>query len=296
MYDKYVQARMKITTSVSVLTILILLAGAAVPLQATSILYNNMPNPIPPNSPSLGYQSNQTAEFGDLIQLSGGAANLTSAVLLMSDWAKASDYPAIGPDPWAWPLTLTLYNVDNSSGTPQPGSVITTLTDTFTIPWRPEDDPVNCPKGGYQGFDGNCYSGLNFQVTFNLPAVAVPGQFIFGLAFNTETYGANPVGAPGPYISLNYSLNNTAPPQVGSRPLPDTAYWNTTTAGNYADGGAGGTGTFRQDTAWTPYSGAAEFLGTSIVTPTPEPSTIGLVCGGGIVIGWMFRRKAPRKT
>jgi hypothetical protein len=282
---------MKITSSVSVLTILVLLAGAAAPLQATSILYNNLPNPIPPGSPSLGFQSSHTAEFGGLIQLSGGAASLTSAVLLMEDYALASNYPAIGPDPWVWPLTLNLYNIDNSSGTPEPGSVITTVTQSFVIPWQPEDDPVNCPTGGYQGFDGNCYSGLNFQVTFNLPAVAVPGQFIFGLAFNTETYGANPVGVPGPYISLNYAFNTTAPPQVGSQPLPDTAYWNTNVASNYTDGGAGGVGTFRQDTAWTPDSGAAEFLGTSLVTPTPEPGTFGLMGLGGIVIASMLARR-----
>jgi hypothetical protein len=239
----------------------------------------------------LGFQSSHTAEFGGLIQLSGGAANLTSAVLLMEDYALASNYPAIGPDPWVWPLTLNLYNIDNSSGTPEPGSVITTVTQSFVIPWQPEDDPVNCPTGGYQGFDGNCYSGLNFQVTFNLPTVAVPGQFIFGLAFNTETYGANPVGVTGPYISLNYAFNTTAPPQVGSQPLPDTAYWNTNVASNYTDGGAGGVGTFRQDTAWTPDSGAAEFLGTSLVTPTPEPGTFGLMGLGGIVIASILARR-----
>src|SRR5258706_15315416 len=75
---------MKTTTRAGVLTISILLAWAAVPLQATSILYNNLPNPIPPNpfppnSPSLGYQSNHTAEFGDLIQLVSGPATLASA-------------------------------------------------------------------------------------------------------------------------------------------------------------------------------------------------------------------------
>ena len=163
---------MKITISVSVLTIS-MLAGAAVPLQATSILYNNLPNPIPPNSPSLGYQANQTAEFGDLIQLVSGPATLTSATLLMSDWAVGSDFPGIYPDPWAWPLTLTLYNIDNSSGTPQPGSVITTVTQSFTIPWRPENDLTNCPKGGYQGFDGGVTAGS----TSRLPSTCLPSQF-----------------------------------------------------------------------------------------------------------------------
>ena len=97
---------------------------------------------------------------------------------------------------------------------------------------------------------------------------------------------------------MNYSLNDASPPQVGSRPLPDTAYWNTNTATNYTDGGLGGTGTFRRDTGWTPYSGAAEFIGSPIAPPVgiPEPSTISLLCCGGIVIGGVFARKCRQKT
>jgi hypothetical protein len=89
-------------------------------------------------------------------------------------------------------------------------------------------------------------------VTFNLGGVTVPDQLIYGIAFNTETYGASPIGPPsGPWDSLNFGF--VGAPTVGSNPLPDTAYWNTTTAGNYADSGAGGTGTFRQDTGWAAY-------------------------------------------
>jgi hypothetical protein len=65
---------------------------------------------------------------------------------------------------------------------------------------------------------------------------------------------------------LNFALVTTGP-SIGTQPLPDTAYWNTSTAGNYSDGGAGGVGTFRQDTNWTPFSGAIEF------DVAPEPCT-----------------------
>lgn len=292
--------------TLSVTTLVIasaLLALAARPLLADSILYNNLPNPMPPGSPSLGFQATQTAQFGDLIHLISNGANLSSGVILMTDWAKFADWqtcPAVTgllceDEGFHWPLTLNLYNVDSSSGKPEPGALITTVTQSVFIPWRPADDPIDCNnKAQYLGFDGQCYNGFNFTVSFDLAGVTVPSQFIFGIAYNTQTWGANPAGSDGPYDSLNTGLNDHAPPTTGSRPLPDTAYWNTSTAGNYADGGAGGVGIFRQDTAWTPYSQGAEFIGTP--SATPEPGTIGLLCGGGIVIAWLRRRKLRQKS
>src|SRR6185295_10351116 len=98
---------------------------------------------------------------------------------------------------------------------------------------------------------------------------------IYGVAFNTETWGYNPIGTPGPYVSLNFGLADQ-PPSVGSNPFPDTAYWNTQTASNYADNGAGGVGIFRRDTAWTPFSGAVSFE-TQGVTEVPTLSPLALV-------------------
>jgi hypothetical protein len=65
-------------------------------------------------------------------------------------------------------------------------------------------------------------------------------------------------------------------PSVGSNPFPDTAYWNTQTAANYADGGAGGVGIFRRDTNWTPFSGAVSFETLDLVE-VPALSPYGLV-------------------
>jgi len=42
-------------------------------------------------------------------------------------------------------------------------------------------------------------------------------------------------------------LAETPTPSIGSYPLPTSAYWNTSTPGNYCDSGAGGSGTFRLD-------------------------------------------------
>jgi hypothetical protein len=256
--------------------------AASAPL-AAEVIYTSIPAPLPPNVPSLGYQATQTSEFGDLIQFGGTLRVLQRVTLVMSDWALASDWPSFpgssGPT-WNHPITLNVYAVDNSGPNPAPGALIATQTQTFAIPWRPPADPT-CPGGtAWRASDGNCYSGLAFTVTFDFSAgnVVVPEQIIYGVAFNTQTWGYAPIGTPGPYVSLNFGLA-TSPPTIGSNPFPDTAYWNTQTAANYADGGAGGVGTFRRDTAWTPFSGAVTFESKSL-TEVPALSPLGLLMLG----------------
>ncbi len=254
------------------------LLAACFPLAAgATTLYDSIPGPLPPNVVSLGYQATQTSEFGDLIEFAGTLQVLKHVTLVMSDWALASDYPTFpgstGPT-WSHPLTLNLYNVDNSGANPVPGTLIATRTQMVAIPWRPPADPT-CPGGtGWRASDGNCYSGLAFTVTFDFTGTSVPSQVIYGLAFNTQTWGYSPIGTPGPYVSLNFGLSDQ-PPTVGSNPFPDTAYWNTQTGGYYADGGAGGVRIFRRDTNWTPYSGAISFE-SQAVTEVPTLSPLAL--------------------
>jgi hypothetical protein len=257
---------MAIKTSLSRIAVIATLYAALLTLPATAgTIYDSIPSTLPPNVPSLGYQATGTSEFGNLIDFGGTGGELSDVTVLMSDWALASTYGSLSPT-WDYPLTLNLYNVDNSGGTPEPGSLIASVTQTFVIPWRPEAD-VTCSGGtAWRASDGNCYNGLAFTVTFDLTGTTVPDQIIYGLAFNTTTWGYNPTGQPGPYESLNFGLATVAP-TTGSNPLPGTAYWNTAVAGNYADKGAGGVGRFRSDTKWTPYSGAVSF------DVVPEPAT-----------------------
>jgi HYR domain len=259
------------------------LASPPPPSGATTI-YDSIPVPLPPNVPSLGFQANQTSEFGDLIQFVGSAGpastparKLTQVTVVMSDHALASDYfpgfPTSTASTWNWDIRLNLYNVvTDVNMNPAPGALIDRRTPTFVIPWRPEADPAcgSDPRGPWKAGDGICYSGLAFLIIFDFTGVIVPDQIIYGVTFNTLDHGYMPTHSmvAEPYISLNLGLAQV-PPSVGSNPFPDTAYWNTTTAGNYADNGAGGTGTFRRDTNWTPFSASAKFDATACTITCP---------------------------
>jgi hypothetical protein len=239
---------------------LLLPTGAAWALAEVSI-YNSIPTPLPPNVTSLGYQATQTLEFGDYIQFAGSGRALTSVTVTMSDWALHSDYPAMPAAGFYHPITLNIYNAVMSGGIPSVGSLIATKTQAFLIPWRPEADPT-CPGGtAWRADNGQCYNGLAFNITFDLTSlnIMLPEAVIYGIAYNTNTWGYAPLGVPGPYESLNVGLNTTSGPSVGTDGEPDAVFWNTMTAGWYTDGGAGGVGIFRRDTNWSGFVPAVRF-------------------------------------
>jgi uncharacterized repeat protein (TIGR01451 family) len=250
------------------LTFLVMLACSGVAMAAAPvIIYNNIPTPLPPNVASEGFQSDHTSEFGELIQFAGTDRALQTVNVVMSDFALASDYTgansancpvfsACTAAGWMHPISLNLYNVDNSGATPVPGTLIGTRTQTFAIPWRPEADPTCADPSRWRASDGNCYSGLAFAIAFDFSGMGItlPNQIIYGVAYNTETFGSTPLVVSGPYISLNLGLNTSTgpaplgPPSVGSNPgNPDVAYQNQNSGG------------FNPMTGFAPFSVAASF-------------------------------------
>jgi hypothetical protein len=189
------------------------------------------------------------------------------------------------------PITFNIYLDDASARAHAP---VKSVTVNQLIQWRPEAD-ATCPDTGYgAGFawrdmGGTCYNGYAFTITFDLTALNynLPDQFIYGVAYNTNTWGYNPLGVPGPYESLNVGLNQTSAPSVGFDVDADSVYWNTVHAAWYTDGGANGSGIFRADSNWAPYVPAVKFTATWPVAANAN------ACKNG---GWQSLARANATT
>jgi len=266
-----------------------LLAAALFSGNALAVpIYSNLPATLPPSLPSLGYQATSTTEFGDHIQFAAGPRKLDSVTITMVDWAMASTYGSSAPG-YQHNLTFNIYNYVNDTVA---GPLIATTTQSAFIPWRPEADTTGtCLSGTWLASNGNCYNGSAFNVVFDFSGqnVIMPNGIVFGLSYNTQSYGSTPIGQPGPYNSLNYGLVATAP-SVGTDVNPDSVFWNTSYPGFLTTGTPG---TFGADTGWTGYAPAARFDAVTV----PEPSSLGLF-GIGLAglagLGATRRRKQAR--
>jgi hypothetical protein len=234
----------------------VVFAASSVYAQGTPV-FDNLPEVLPGNVSSWGFQCCSTREFGDEIRLEAGTPRRAgSATVLMSSWSLHSSYPAMPEAGYSHPITLNIYSSAAAALAHAPAQ---SITQTFTIPWRPEADPA-CGTG-WKAADGGCFNGLAFELTFDLRSLNydLPSQFIYGVEYNTNTFGYHPLAAPGPYESLNVGFSNVAIPPVGEDVNADVLYMNTTFAGFYTDQGAGGLGTFRADTGWTGFPIGVKF-------------------------------------
>jgi len=241
-------------------------------------IYDNIPNPLPGNLPSVGFEANQANQFGDRVQFAGTSRTLTTVVQGMSSWGcqkghwNTANCVTTPGATFLHPIKLNIYNVAAGN---QVGSLIASVTQTFAIPFRPSAS-INCvgTDAGkwYQASSATCFNGYATTITFNLTGlgIVVPNQVIFGIEYNTTHYGNPAIGESAPcytslggcgYDSLNV-LTTADPPTVGVNPAPSDAYFSTLTAANYCDGGAGGVGTFRLDagpTCWTGFKPTIRF-------------------------------------
>lgn len=221
-------------------------------LLAPVAVFDSIPSPTPPNVPSEGFQCCQNSEVGDNVLLAGTARKGVSATVLMSDWARHSDYPTMSASGYVHPITLNIYSDASHAAAHTPD--VATFTQNVAIPWRPASDPT-CPDTGYgAGFawragDGLCYNGFAFPIVFNLGGVTLPDTFVYGVAYNTNTWGYAPLGAGGPYESLNVGLNSTPPVAVGADVDPGVVWQSLGKP----------SGPFAPVTGWGPYTPAVRF-------------------------------------
>lgn len=248
---------------IAVTAILAIAASAA----SAAKIYNSIPMPVPGNVPSVGFQANQTSEFGGQVEFAGTKRKSESVTVLMSSWGcqegswTNDTCHTVGGATFAWPLTLNVYEVGPANSV---GAQIGTVTQTFNIPFRPSANNGKCtgPNLGKWFHAGTCFNGKATKVTFNLTGVTLPSKAIVSVAYNTTNYGAAPVGPKPcnafnpercPYNSLNVGVREVGegPPALGTDPFPSSTYINSTTAGNYCSN-PGAVGTFGiSEGCWT---------------------------------------------
>jgi len=237
-----------------------------------TVVYDSL-GPTVPNLPSLGYQATSTSEFGDRISFGAGPRGLDSVTVRMSTWALQSTYAgnplytnAAGYD---HDLTFNVYGAGSGA---TPGALLATKTIDTLIPWRPAADPSCAGGTAWRAADGACYNGMTFDVVFDFSGLGVmlPDDIVFGLAFNTQSYGTTPEAAEGPYNSLNFGRSAAA--TVGTDVNNDGVFWNTSFGGFLTI--PGNAGTLQEDVGgWVGFVPAVQFATTAV----PEPGSIALV-------------------
>ncbi len=236
---------------------------------------------IAPNIPSVGPEAYAFKELGDEVTFAGSARTLDRVTVTLSSWGCQSGHWYSGDCATAPGATFNIaitFNIYNA-GDPLPGAQIATRTQTFAVPYRPSADP-SCTGGRWKdATSGICYNGLANNITFDFSSlnVVLPNAAVYGIVYNTTSYGPNPIGPSStcftssggcPYDSLNIALAPVV--TVGSKQFPDTLYQNTIYPTNYCDSGLAGVGTFRLDSptsaCWTGYIPAAKFTAYTIAT------------------------------
>jgi len=243
-----------------------------------TVVYNDIPSPLPGNLASQPFQAQQAAEFGGQVEFLAGTWKNPIVTVTMSRWAcvtgnwNKGDCGTLKGSTLSWPITVSLYNAepDNSVGT-----LIARSSKTFKMPYRPSANYAKCTGADagkwYSGASNACFNGKAFKITIGLVA-KLPAKAIISVAYNTSGYGAEPQGyatacSSKPegcfYDSLNVALAEESP-TAGAAPTrgEEKAYINSATPGVYCDGGAAGTGTFRLDSpsagCWGEYQPAIE--------------------------------------
>lgn len=259
-----------------------LLVMAPIAKAANSTIYNNIPSTQPGNVVSLGFEATQTSEFGGQVQFGGTVRSNPTVTVLMSSWGCQAgswymkDCVTTPGSTFSVPITLNVYNVGDNNA---PGTNVATVTKSFTIPFRPSADNTNCTEGSIgKWFDGTtCFNGLANPISFDLVGVTLPEKVILSIAYNTTHHGYAPIvtsacsitAAGCGYDSLNVGVVSAL--TTGTYPLPNDAYLNSTTLGQYCDSDPTTTGTFRLDPGcWLGYQPAFK---VSASAPLVGPAT-----------------------
>jgi hypothetical protein len=198
------------------------------------VILDNTPALLPSNLESDGPEAYGFNEWGPGVQFDGTARKLATATVTMSSFACESGSWDGVPSPcvstpghtYAVPITFNVYNVGTGGVV---GSLITTKTQVFAIPFRPSGDPIHCPADpsyyaphAVKWWDGTkCNNGQAVNITFTFSGQMLPNTAILGVTFNTRDFGYAPTGVAGPTDALNIGMY----PSSGVVTAPSVGHW-----------------------------------------------------------------------
>jgi hypothetical protein len=221
-------------------------------------LYNSIPKTLPGNVISEGLEANAVSEFGDGVNLTGRSGSaLHQVTIVLSSWACQNGGVYSGTcvtKPGAnfnQIVTMNIYSVVNSVP-PTPGALLGSLTDSFSIPYRPTATPSLCSGDVTQWYDSKdqlCHHGIATAINFNFTNqhIALPSQVIVTVSYNTTHYGPHPIGPSAPcfstttgcpYDSLNVSADTSAGILIGTPIDTDGVFVNYNSPGDSCSGTA----------------------------------------------------------
>lgn len=232
-----------------------------------TVVYNNVPAPLPGNMPSIGFEATSTSEMGGLVEFAETQRREPAVTVVMSSWAcqfgSGTTCATVPGATFPQQITLKIYNENAISGEPE-GAPISTTQQTFQIPYRPTQNKKcpGSPEG--KGWGKECFKGKTHAIVFHPTEVTLPAKAILAVAYNTANYGANPTGTEGPYNSLNVAVTEPklnakeeaegpVEPSVGTDPKPAFIYVDSTYLPMYEPEPHGAVGTFSLANGWTGY-------------------------------------------
>jgi hypothetical protein len=247
---------------------------------APSVVYSNIPSPLPNSLTAVGFKANASAEFGAAVHLAGSERSNPLVDVVLDSYGCESGIGAscqtTSGSAFSLPITLNIHQL-NADGSV--GALVTSYTNTFEIPYRPSQNPVctGSQANYYVGSDGACHPSIAVDIKFDLGGqrVTLPDDAVVSLALNTTATGYQPQGVQFPchassegcgYDQLNLALvSNSTAPSVGGQPQPSTMYETTATRAANVNGTLNVFGPDVNDTAsWT--------LGGVFVQPAIEVS------------------------
>jgi hypothetical protein len=138
-------------------------AGAAPPQQT---IYSNLTTAATRTLDydwSAAYEATQMSEYGNQVDFAPGTSRtLSNVVVAMDSYACQSgsyggnDCVSAPGATFSTPLTLNIYNVGADNAV---GSLITSVTQTFAIPYRPTGNDTECPADQYGNPAGLYWDG-----------------------------------------------------------------------------------------------------------------------------------------